>query len=128
MGEKKLIDLQREWYERLKAEGFNDIEHLKNDGNFSQYLRGSGLRERRRSPRKTEDVIQASKEFYSLASEFLHTHEFKKPIEKIIWALFAEGLTYREIAKECGVTLGKVFRTITKLREGPFRSLIKNGE
>lgn len=94
--------LKAKWDKILKDEGLEDIEdsngNLKSWHSFkfytSQFSSTNGT--------KVQDkliVNEAKQEYYRLAEQFLYSHKFKNKLEKSIWALHAEGLSYRDIAK-----------------------------
>jgi hypothetical protein len=113
MGERDLASLQREWYRRLKDAGFEDIEYQS-----SNMLKGQSIQDSRRiNPHE----IAAVEEYYRLASQFLHDHEWNDNTEKLIWALYAEGIPYRAIAKELHITLWRTQTTIRKISSTMFK-------
>lgn len=83
--------LERQWYDKLQASGFNDIEDtqrsdrpLKSWHNFKfQYV----------------NLIQrgAREEYFYLAKELLRTYAFKNETHRIIWDLHCKGLSKRNI-------------------------------
>lgn len=97
-----LNKLQKLWYSKLKADGFEDIEQengmLKEwSSKFytSQFKETNGT--------KAEDKIPinyAKAEYYRLAEHFLNSHKFKNRLESLIWNLHSQGMSFREIAKK----------------------------
>lgn len=85
--------LQREWYSRLRAEGFNDIE--KNS------LPEPSLRRWDSQWFKffySGDYIQEKQDYYYYGFQFLHAHTFKNHVEHRIWQLHIEGQSCRDIS------------------------------
>lgn len=86
-----LKKLKAEWYAKLKAEGFNDIEYEGGD-----LLKGGSSR---------IDVSdhaggpwEHKAEYYRLAYHFLHEYDFKTELDKTIWTYHAEGISVRNIS------------------------------
>lgn len=84
--------MQREWYDRLKAEGFDDIEYA--DGS----LRVACRENRGIDPLEYESTV----EYYSRAAEFLDTWEWPSPVHREVWRMHSEGATLREIGSAHG--------------------------
>jgi len=86
----ELKSLQDEWYKKLEESGFHDIESP------------SGLLRSRTVPHnmetKTEIEQDAIFEYYSMCTAFLWNHKFEKPLDRIIWEYYSNGLTCVEIA------------------------------
>lgn len=130
---KTLLTLRRQWYARLAREGFEDIETLTRNGEIysclnrkrmhgrpvDNYERG-GERNDLGVIRSSHGLFQLKAEYYRFAGQFLWDHEFKNRLERKIWALHAEGATYREIVERLGISTRKAFSTIKNLVQGPF--------
>lgn len=83
--------LEREWQQKLKESGFNDAEsgpYLKEWDSF--YFQA----------RHEPQSFNLHHDYYYLAVHFLNEHEFSSQYEKDIWKMHANGMGYREIAKE----------------------------
>ena len=113
----ELKKLQKEWYSKLEAEGFEDIEdsagRLKRWDSFYFKLRHRGPR------------FAAKEEYFRIAERFLYSHSFSEKADKLIWKMHSEGLSCREIAiqlKNQGIKTNKdvVNRTIAELRKKAF--------
>jgi hypothetical protein len=91
----KLLILQAEWYAKLKAEGFSDIEDLKNPNRPLKIYHSS------RIP-KTQTQIDAAylfwDDYYSWAENILETEQFASVIHKKIWELHSRGMSWRKIS------------------------------
>lgn len=88
-------ELKDIWYEKLKQDGFEDIEHdedhLKSWA--SDFKRARSLHS-----------WQAKASYYYMAEHFLREHRFKSKKEKIIWEYHSNGTSIRNIV----LTLKKV--------------------
>jgi hypothetical protein len=84
--------LRKEWYKKLKDEGFNDIEKL--DGDLIEWhtSRFTKATNRRYS-------IEAKSDYYYLANQFLNTYKFKNELFRAIWEYHANGISQRDIVK-----------------------------
>lgn len=78
------------WYEKLKAEGFSDIEST--DGNLRSWSSKVAIR-------NSYEDCQTKSEYYSMASKFLHDYTFDSAIEKVIWEYHANGISVRDITE-----------------------------
>lgn len=101
-------ELRAEWYARLAAEGFQDIE--KPDGTLVDrgqlaYARAQCMA-----------VRQARANYYRAASAYLYEARWDDLLERRIWALHAEGVPNRDIAKQVGQCKDYVRRRVTKHR------------
>ncbi len=85
--------LQKAWYERLKAEGFEDAEELL----------GGDLRLREatdRAYRALDDLSRSAKEeYYSVLSQKVQEETFSSPIDQFILELFSEGKKIKHICE-----------------------------
>lgn len=90
---KQLKTLTIEWYEKLKKEGFDDIEDTRND---ERRLRSwHSLKYQDIDPL----VAQSIRGYYEKAKLLLLRHAFYNEHQERVWALHAEGMTEIEIAK-----------------------------
>lgn len=84
--------LQKEWYARLRADGFEDIENQEGmlkewDFNFFR--------------NKFDQIkYETTLLYYSRARGLLNTFQFKNELERAIWELHCEGLSERKIASK----------------------------
>jgi len=83
--------LKDEWYQKLKDDGFDDVEQdenkLKKWSSGSNRFHGEPLN------------WEAKATYYQMASSFLEEYKFATKREQIIWEYHANGLSTREIAK-----------------------------
>lgn len=87
--------LRQEWYAKLKAEGFNDIETL--NGDLKEFST-SGSRNIKKVLTQSGGW-QIKEEYYRLASKFLHEYKFNTKLDGIIWEYHTNGISVRNIAK-----------------------------
>lgn len=92
--------LQKEWYEKIKKEGFVDAEDtenphrpLKSWHSFKFY-----------APDKNQKLyfisMDSAEEYYKRARHLLVDYKFDKEIHKRIWTLHSEGWSTRQIEKK----------------------------
>ena len=87
MNQSKFSKLQKHWYDKLKDDGFKDIEHE------------SGLLDRSYTKNKKEPIeIEVIQHYYSMAMALLNDYKFDNEVDKTIWAYHAEGLSLKEIS------------------------------
>lgn len=86
---KKFKTLQKKWYDKLKKEGFQDIESDEN--NLKEW---TSVFFSRRDPHR----MASRMEYFSYATRFLNDHEFADNKEKTIWELHSNGKSFTEIA------------------------------
>jgi hypothetical protein len=110
--DREFLKTQREWYRKLKASGFNDIEITGETGRVHPLLRSPG----RLSEARTL-TFESTLSYYMLASQFLHEHAFPNDTTREVWRLHCEGVTYRVIAAQCRLSLTAVHRHIVVLRD-----------
>lgn len=108
--------LQKLWYDKLKASGFNDIEC----GELgSQYETHGYLKNSKTAPKRVQtidfDIYTSTLEYYSIAGEYLHTHKWTDYIEQQIWEQYCNGQTLRQIAKHTGKSIFSVHHTIKEI-------------
>lgn len=77
------------WEKNLKKSGLENIEQA--DGKLKKWSSDKFGRRPEWNASKTE--------YYRLAGQFLHSHEFVNPMEKMVFEKHAEGLSYPEIIK-----------------------------
>lgn len=83
----KLRDL---WYDKLKAEGFEDIE----DSEYTIKVWSS-----RFAKLKDVDTWQQKADYYYIANHFLNSYEFDSELEKIIWEYHTNCISIRDITQ-----------------------------
>lgn len=93
IGTAEFTALQKKWYDKLEASGFEDIEwvdHTTGRGQDSDYLRGSAAKGRVWSPERAQ--------FYRLLQNYVTHYQFKtRRLDRYIMTRLNEGQTYRQI-------------------------------
>ena len=107
---KEFLALKREWDEKLKKSGFQDIET--DSGNLIVYhkdkmspRRDKEYAKLRHLPRNTAWALTrtrhyAVEEYYRMARHFLNDHKFSSRLHRLVFSLHSEGVSIRSIAKE----------------------------
>lgn len=93
--------LEQEWYGKIRAKDFQDIEFLDARGFSSPFTRDYSL------TRLRQEYDEASLEHFRRASIFLHEFAWQAKdlqglnsnMARFIWAHYAEGFTLRDIVK-----------------------------
>lgn len=99
-----LKDLKRDWYRRLAEEGFKDIEDDR--GQLKDF---AGLRR--------VDLGGLANEYFEMASEYLANGAFDNPEERLIWEMFCDGKSIRQIEKALDVYRFKVHKILIKYQK-----------
>lgn len=111
---REFLKLRREYYEKLKDDGFTDIEITDwSTGESGNLLRGFGHMDavRRWTPDKER--------YYQLARQKAHklrSRKYSKEDRKV-WRLHAEGESFRGIERRTGVPRGRVSRIVKRIAE-----------
>lgn len=111
---KDFAALKKEWYNKLKETGFEDIEQ---DDNYLKSWTSSLVKARNKG-----SYSESKAEYYRIASHFLHDHAFVSKKEQFIWERHSEGISIRNIAialKQAGIPTYRrdVHDTIQRLRK-----------
>lgn len=85
-----LEKLQKIWYQKLKDEGFKDIEDPEGPRD--------GGRGAPRVDNLDEIQMQAIREYYTMARHFLVEFKFKNLIDRLVWEDYSEGVPVRTIS------------------------------
>lgn len=122
-------DLIAVWDEKLKKSGFEDIE-VRSDNNGPGTLKIWALNVIHHNQERHAVEIEATQEYYILAGQFFHHHEFKSKKEKAIWELHSAGTSIRNIEKLLRKRRFKVYkdlinRTIMRLTEEMLKENVK---
>lgn len=86
--------LQDKWYQRLKKEGFRDVEVRDHTDTAVLKSWDSFRFQARFTPESFEDVST----YYYRAYQFLHCYEFSNTVDEITWKLHVNGCPIRDIA------------------------------
>lgn len=97
--------LQKQWYKKLKEEGFKDIETVGFYMRSAINLRAVATKDR-----------EAIQEYYSNATSVLYETEFDNEKDKKIWELHCEGLSVRKVASKYGVSKTTAQTIINKIQ------------
>lgn len=106
---------QREWYAKLAADGFNDIEQIDwATGDPKPLLRGMSQGDLARGLYK-----YSSEEYYSAARA--HVHRIKDRRTAHVWELHSEGYSVARIhavlGERYGLTKGRIDRIVKEQRQ-----------
>lgn len=102
--------IQKQWYQKLKDDGFKDIEEESN-GRYGDLIKleSSVFRYKRN--------MASTQVYFSRAFSFLNSYRFKNPVHKYIWELHCHGFTERKIAEHVIYKKSMVHAIISKLAE-----------
>jgi hypothetical protein len=101
-GTEEFRKLQKEWYDKLAKEGFQDVE-----------LHDKSLHT---DTAKFVDM-EAIRDYYMQVSEYLYTGEFASLQDKAVWFVYSEGYSVRNIARALKLSRKKVTETVEKYIE-----------
>lgn len=111
----EFIELKDQWYQKLKEEGFEDLE------DESQYIKKiQHLHFFRWTPLK----IQTQRDYYIHCEYFLNSHSFKKEQHRKIWELYTKGVPFRKISEKVDQGLKEVHQTVKRLRKKMWERLL----
>lgn len=92
MKKQQLKALQREWYDKLKETGFDDIEDTNSPREMLKTWHS------RCFLNKNEVETSAKAEYYTNAQQVLYSYKFRTMADQMLWEYHANGLSIREIA------------------------------
>lgn len=98
---KCLENLKKEWYARIKADGFSDIEYP------SGHLKKFNV-----SIHKMEEA----KRYFTVATDFLNQYIFDSELDRNIWDCHAQGFSIRQTAQILKIGRNKVKYRLSKLK------------
>lgn len=117
-GEADLKTLQKIWYEKLREEGFEDIEVESHGRNYLK-----NWHSRYFFIRYTPDQIEEQLTYMRMAAHFLwHYQGFQNDLEREIWRLHTDGYSRRKITDilktfEIETSPGSVQIILTRLKK-----------
>ena len=117
----EFLKQRKEYYDKLKKEGFRDIEITDwSTGDSGNLLMGFGHMDavRRYTP---ED-----QRYYELArqkAQNLRSRKYTKD-DRIVWRLHAQGTSFRAIERETGIPRSRVSRIVKRIA----KEILPNGE
>lgn len=100
--------LKKQWYEKLKDIGFEDIE-ANDDKERLKCWHSHYFIQRSKN--------DSQKDYYQWAREILSNHNFSSLQEEYIWWLHSEGLSIRNIEKESGLSRCKIHKLIIQIKK-----------
>lgn len=104
-----LKKLQKQWYKKLKAKGFKDVEY--ENGVLKVY--DSLHFNNNYSP----ESFTEKQRYYQLASQLVKHHPWNNSRDKQVWYYHSEGKTLKDISDLTQVPLKTVQRIVEKYRE-----------
>lgn len=110
---KDFKDLQSQWNDKLKDDGFEDIEQ--DDGNLKRWDSVFF------KINQNDVQFEAKETYYRLAGNFLYEHKFANELERTIWKMHSTGESLRHITKALEkslpepITQYKVYETLKPL-------------
>jgi hypothetical protein len=105
---KEFVELQEQWYKKLKDSGFDDIEKNETYLIVNSSSKFNSKRNQVGSMQNVIDGINSRTEYYRIAGHFLYDYKFANDLDKFIWELHSEGISVRNITlklKEKGIDL-----------------------
>lgn len=122
-------DLRDEWYGRLEAEGFKDIEFIdRRHGGPGDYLRGVSAGDLRRNSRRIANVRETLA-YYTAARA--RVHDLPPGLERGVWRMYADGATRVELYaayERLGVTKAEIDRIVAAGHREVLRSAIEDDD
>lgn len=96
-----LKQLKKQWYNKLKDDGFDDIEYA---GGTMQvgHPRGIAIWD--------PFLRELTLDYYGMCTDFLNEYKFKNNLERAIWEYYTNGLSHREIS-----TILKTLKTKSRI-------------
>jgi hypothetical protein len=110
------IQLQRQWYAKLKRSGFVDAE---SDRGILKDWPGKRLM-RDYTPQRFKE----KQEYYRFASQLIWEHKFQNKLEQNIWYLHCDGYSLREISEELRTPKNKLNFCKVRIILAPLRRLV----
>lgn len=107
------------WYEKLKKDGFVDIEH------DEWSLRSYSTEFNQRNPNRNPTVqIAAKLDYYIMAEHFLNDYKFSSAKERAVWEYHTNGVQLNDIVKTLKEVKLKTSRTAVWLIIRKFRAIM----
>lgn len=110
---KPSAELITEWYEKLKDSGFVDQEY------FNEYMSPRDMLKRECSKQVNLWInkFTSTEQHYILARSYIHHGKFDNKIDKKVWSLYAEGMSYSKIQDKLRLKKSQVSEIINKYKE-----------
>lgn len=129
--------MQKIWYQKLKEDGFNDIEDVERDTLLRFSLEFSRHSKTDEHTGREQYRIKCNRRWYDLCRAIQYTEKFNqicnsgyeyasrgkvrgRPKYRKIWALYCEGVHFKEISRLVGVSYEGVKSVVRK-----FKPLVK---
>lgn len=106
-----LKKIQAEWYQRLKDEGFDDIE-------TSFQFHSSYFRD------LAPKLMLEKGAYFSKASAFLNDFDFDSQLERDVWEMHSKGDTIREISRTLDISIGTSQSIVSRLRNIMLKAIL----
>lgn len=101
--------LQKEWYARLRATGFKELEFFHTDGTSTNAL----LRD---SITRMQQRYSAETTYYFTKARWYLQHAGLEPLDREIWAMHTDGRTSKDIATILGKSRYIVLKHVKRLK------------
>lgn len=85
--------VQKEWYEKLKKDGFKDAEEV-----FKEEHRLKIFDSCQFNRERVRNVFQFKQDYYLMAEKFLNLYKFDNQMERTIWEMHSNGVSIRSIS------------------------------
>lgn len=106
-----LKSLQSVWYQKLKDEGFDDIE-------TSFQFHSSYFKD------LAPKLMLEKEAYFSKASSFLNDFEFYSQLERDVWEMHSKGDTIREISSKLQTSVGNTQGIVSRLRNIMLKAIL----
>lgn len=123
VNKKELIALQKEWYKKLKEDGFQDIEYF--DSNME--AKDMMYREATKFAIASVDTFTSTEQYYIEARQFLHSHSFLSNRDKIVWTNYTDGLSYRKIGEIVGLSAASIMSIVKRIEKIMLEQRLNSG-
>lgn len=109
--------LQREWYAKARASGFEDLEGPTGEGPLSDRGNLHPITEDRAAYQRLGFRIEDGTAYTEWAESVLHSVSFRSQQERDVWRLHASGLSEVDIGTALTIARRSVRRHLTNTRE-----------
>lgn len=108
----KFKSLQAKWYNRLKKDGFEDIEEFKEGADYLKKWHCNYFQKKYHPL-----AFTARQHYFELACAFLNDYQFQTDLDREVWEMHCMGGTVRGIAKEFKRSSTFVNQIIIRIRK-----------
>lgn len=115
---KSFKSIQKIWYDKLKASGFEDAE-IESDEIISthRFLKDWHSYYFQKKYANRVDFFLSVQRYYELAFSLLENHCFKTEQDKNVWEQHCNGLSLRKISKITTLKVGKIHNIVCLYRK-----------